>query len=147
MNLSRLIFCRSIRVCALITLTLAATGVRAQVTHTVIAASGDAAPAGGNYTTLPDAPALNARGQMAFDAVLGGPSTRGVFLSDGITTASIALSGNPDPAAGNFNFVSTPFLTTRGDVIFTTDTGFFLVMVSALFHSCRMAIPRPAAAA
>jgi hypothetical protein len=125
MNLSRLIFCRSIRVCALITLTLAATGVRAQVTHTVIAASGDAAPAGGNYTTLPDAPALNARGQMAFDAVLGGPSTRGVFLSDGITTASIALSGNPDPAAGNFNFVSTPFLTTRGDVIFTTDTGFF----------------------
>jgi hypothetical protein len=129
MNLSRLMFFRSIQICALITLTLAqslsATEVHAQVTHTVIAASGDAAPAGGNYTTLPDAPALNVRGQMAFDAVLGGPSTRGVFLSDGVTISPIALSGNLDPAAANFGFVSTPFLTTRGDVIFTTDTGFF----------------------
>lgn len=130
MNLSRFMFYRSIRVGALVTLTfaqlLSATGVRAQVTHTVIAASGDAAPAGGNYTVLPDAPVLNVRGQMAFDAVLGGPSTRGVFLSDGMTTLPIALSGNPDPAAGNFEFVSTPFLTDRGDVIFSSGSGFFL---------------------
>jgi len=115
--------------CALIALTLSqflsVSSVRAQVRNTIIAASGDAAPAGGNYLNLPNVPALNARGEMAFDAVLGGPSTRGVFVSDGVTTSAIALAGNPDPAAGNFGFVSTPFLTTAGDVIFNTNTGIF----------------------
>src|SRR5262249_40672579 len=70
--------------------------------------------------------AVNARGQVTFDARLGGPSATGVFVSDGTTTSAIALGGNPDPTAGNFNFVSTPFLTTRGDVIFNADTGIFL---------------------
>jgi hypothetical protein len=99
--------------------------VRAQVQHTVIAASGDAAPAGGNYASFLNTLALNARGDVAFDARLGGPSATGVFVNDGVTTSVIALGGNPDPTAGNFNFVSTPFLTTRGDVIFNTDTGIF----------------------
>jgi len=115
--------------CALLALTLSqvlsVTGVRSQVRHTVIAASGDAAPAGGNYTEFLNTLALNARGQVAFDARLGGPSKTGVFVSDYISTSAIALGGNPDPTAGNFNFVSTPFITTRGDVIFNTDTGIF----------------------
>jgi len=115
--------------CALLALTLSQvlslTGVRSQVRHTVIAASGDAAPAGGNYTEFLNTLALNARGQVAFDARLSGPSKTGVFVSDYISTSTIALGGNPDPTAGNFNFVSTPFITTRGDVIFNTDTGIF----------------------
>lgn len=99
---------------------------RAQVIHNIVAATGDAAPAGGNYTLFHNTLALNERNQLAFDAGLGGPSATGVFVSDGMTTSAIALGGNPDPAAGNFNFVSTPFLTTRGDVIFNTDAGIFL---------------------
>ena len=105
---------------------LLVTGVRAQTRHTIIAASGDAAPAGGNYTTFLNTLAVNARGQVAFDARLGGPSVTGVIVSDQISSSAIALGGNPDPTAGNFNFVSTPFITTRGDVIFNTDTGIFL---------------------
>lgn len=115
--------------CAVIALTLSqflsVTSVLAQVRHTIIAASGDAAPAGGNYVGFLNTLAVNARGQLAFDARLGGPSATGVFVSNGITTSAIALGGNPDPTAGNFSFVSTPFITTRGDVIFNTDTGIF----------------------
>jgi hypothetical protein len=115
--------------CAIIALTLSqilsVTGVRSQVRHTVIAASGDAAPAGGSYKDFLNTLAVNARGQVAFDARLNGPSTTGVFVSDHISTSAIALGGNPDPTAGNFNFVSAPFITTRGDVIFNTDTGIF----------------------
>ena len=115
--------------CAFIALTLSnllfVTGVRAQVRHTIIAASGDAAPAGGNYFEFLNTLAVNARGQVTFDARLSGPSTSGVFVNDGATTSAIALGGNSDPTAGNFSFVSTPFLTTRGDVIFDTGTGIF----------------------
>src|SRR5215470_15859785 len=106
--------------CAFIALpffqTLSVISVRAQVQHTIIAATGDAAPAGGNYASFLNTLAVNARGQVTFDARLGGPSATGVFVSDGNTTSAIALG--PDPTAGNFNFVSGPFITTRGDVIF-----------------------------
>jgi hypothetical protein len=117
-------------VCALIALTLAqllwTTSVLAQapVKHTIIAASGEVAPEGGNYRSFTTV-AVDARGQVAFDASLSGPSTSGVFLSDRKKTSAIALGGNPDPAAGNFNFVSTPSITTRGDVIFDTGTAIF----------------------
>ena len=101
-----------------------AAGARAQVKHTIIAATGTAAPAGGNYLFL-NTIAVNARGQVAFDAFLSGPSTSGVFVSDGMRSSAIALGGNPDPAAGNFGSVFAPSITTRGDVIFDTDTGIF----------------------
>ena len=62
--------------CAIIALTLSqilsVTGVRSQVRHTVIAASGDAAPAGGSYKDFLNTLAVNARGQVAFDARLNG---------------------------------------------------------------------------
>lgn len=115
-------------ICALIALTLiqfpAAADAQAQVRHTIIAASGDAAPAGGNYLSFLSIPAVNVRGQVAFDAFLGGPSRVGVFVSDGTTTSAIALAGDPDQAT-NFGFVIAPFVTIRRDVIFITDTGFF----------------------
>ena len=104
---------------------LSAAGTQAQVRHTVVAASGEAAPAGGNYGNFLNTIALNARGQIAFDVLLGGPSTSGVFISNGTTTSAIALAGNPDPASANFVFVSAPSLTTSGDVIFNTGTGIF----------------------
>jgi hypothetical protein len=105
---------------------LGATSARAQaqVKHTIIAASGDAAPAGGNYLRF-NTLTVNARGQVVFDAFLGGPSTSGVFVRDRKTTSAIALGGNPDPAAGNFSFVTAPSITTQGDVIFDTDTAIF----------------------
>src|SRR5690348_6080489 len=113
--------------CALIALPffqfMSVISVRAQVQHTIIVASGDTAPAGGNYVGFLNTLAVNARGQVTFDARLGGPSATGVFVSDGNTTSAIALG--PDPTAGNFNFVSGPFITTRGDVLFNADTGIF----------------------
>jgi len=70
--------------CALIALTLSqflsVMAVRAQVQHTIIAASGDAAPAGGNYVTFLNTFALNARG-------------------DGTTTTPIALEGTAAPGS------------------------------------------------
>ncbi len=91
-----------------------------KVRHTVIAASGDATPAGGNY--LPSSFSnvrLNARHQVAFDASVGGSSfTTGVFVGDGKTTSTIALAENPDPAAPSFGSVSNPFITPNGDVVF-----------------------------
>lgn len=116
---------RAISTLIALTLALSAIGTQAQVRHTIIAAAGDAAPAGGNYRDFFDTLATNARGQVVFSGLLGGPSGTGVFVSDGVTTSAIALGGNPDPAAGNFSFVSIPSLTTRGDVIFNGGTGIF----------------------
>jgi len=115
--------------CALVILLLvqfaSAAGAQAQVSHSIIAASGDPAPVGGNYGNFLNTIAVNARGQVAFDVLLSGPSTSGVFVNNGRTTSAIALGGNPDPTAGNFVFVSAPFLTTSGDVIFNGTTGIF----------------------
>ena len=91
-------------------------------THTVVAASGGAAPAGGSYMSFFRV-ALNMRNQIAFDASLGGPSTTGVFVADLGTTSTIALGGNPDPAAANFAVVTSPFITSRGDVVFNANFG------------------------
>src|SRR6185503_3090190 len=86
-------------VCALIALTLAqllwTTSVQAQapVKHTIIAASGDVAPEGGKYRSFTTV-AVNERSQVAFDALLTGPSTSGVFFSDRKKTSAFALGGN-----------------------------------------------------
>jgi hypothetical protein len=98
-----------------------AVGAQARVRHTVIATSGDAAPAGGNYSPFLFNPTLSARSDVAFGALLFGPSSTGVFVGDGTTTFTIALGGNPDPAAGNFGSVSNPFITRNGNVVFDVD--------------------------
>src|SRR5215208_446553 len=113
-----LLLCRRICVCAVIALTLAqfisTNGARAQVRNTIVAATGDTAPAGGNYTDFLNNPVLNARGQVVFDVFLSGPAATGVFLNDGLTTSTIALGGNPDPAAGNFGEALAPALAANG---------------------------------
>lgn len=128
MNLYRFMSCSpavSVFVVLAVVQLVSATGVQAQVRHTIIAASGEAAPAGGTYGNFLNTMSLNARGEVAFDVRLGGPSTSGVFVSNGATTQAIALGGNPDPDARNFVFVSAPSLTTSGDVIFNGTTGIF----------------------
>jgi len=95
-------------------------GAKVKVSHTVVAATGAAAPAGGNYSTFSFFNAtLNARHAVAFDAFVIGPHpTTGVFVGDGKTTSTIALGANPDPAAPSFGFVFNPFITPNGDVVF-----------------------------
>ena len=111
-----------------------AAGAKAGVSHTVVAASGTAAPAGGNYGIFTHV-TMNARSQIAFDASLGGPSTSGVFVGDGRRTSTIALGGDPDPAAANFAFVGNPFFTADGDVVF--DANF----TDTFRHDRRVTIP------
>jgi hypothetical protein len=97
-----------------------AVGATTSVRHTVVAATGDAAPAGGNYLTFSFITVrLNARHEVAFDALVGGPPfTSGVFTGDGRTTSTVALGTNPDPTAPSFGQVSDPFITPNGDVVF-----------------------------
>ncbi len=92
-----------------------ASGVKMR--HTVVAASGAAAPSGGNYIFFLNA-RLSTRPEVVFDAFLGGPSHTGVFVGRGGTTTAIALGGNPEPAAGNFGLVMSPFITRNGNVVF-----------------------------
>ena len=82
-----------------------------KVRHTVIAASGDEAPTGGNYLPSSFSNArVNARHEVTFDAVVGGPSfATGIFVSDGNTTSAIAFE--PDS-------LTNPFITPNGEVIF-----------------------------
>ena len=97
-----------------------AAGGNVKVRHTVIAATGDAAPAGGNYLTSSFSNVrLNARHDVVFDASVG--TTTGVFVGDGRTTSTIALGENPDPTAPSFGSVSNPFITTNGDVVFNVN--------------------------
>jgi len=89
------------------------TSAQTEVRHTIIATTGDVAPAGGNY--LPSSffnVRLNASHQVAFDAAVGPPFTTGVFVGDGKTTTAVAL-GTP-----TFGSVSDPFITPNGDVVF-----------------------------
>ncbi|HEX5085705.1 MAG TPA: choice-of-anchor tandem repeat NxxGxxAF-containing protein [Blastocatellia bacterium] len=86
--------------------------------HTVIAATGDAAPDGGAYITFFNA-TLNARHAVAFDAFVIGPHpTTGVFVRHDKTTCTIALGADPDPAAPGFGVTLNPFITSNGDVVF-----------------------------
>jgi hypothetical protein len=104
-----------------------AAGAKIKVRHTVIAATGDAAPGGGNYGVFSFFNAtLNARPDVAFDAFVIGPHTTfGVFVGDGKKTSTIALGANPDPGTPSFGFVQNPFITSNGDVVFDGNGGNF----------------------
>lgn len=98
---------------------LSAASAQSIVNHTIIAATGAAAPTGGNY--LPGSffnVRLNAQHEVAFDASVGPPFTTGVFVGDGRTTTTVALGDNPDPAAPSFGAANNPFITSNGDVVF-----------------------------
>ena len=94
-----------------------------KVSHTIITTTGDPAPSGGSY--LPGSFStvrLNPRHDVAFDAAVGPPFTSGVFVANGKTISTIALGTNPDPAAPSFGFVSDPFITPNGEVVFDVNS-------------------------
>jgi hypothetical protein len=104
---------------------LSASTTRNRVRHRIIAATGEAAPAG-VYGPLFINATLNARHEVAFDAnATGPPPTIGVFVGDGKRTSTIALGTNPDPAEPSFGILSNPFITNDGDVVFDVNTGVF----------------------
>jgi hypothetical protein len=107
------------------TQTFLSAATASMVHHTVIAASGSAAPVGGNYSPFAFFNvALNARNAVAFDAVITGPPpTTGVFVRHGDATAAIAFGVNPDPAAPSFGTVFNPFITRDGEVVFDGNFG------------------------
>jgi hypothetical protein len=92
----------------------------ARVRHTVIAATGGEAPTGSNYLPFSFSNArLNARHEVTFDAVVGGPFfATGIFVGDGKTTSAVALGPNPDPSAPSFDSVTNPYITPNGEVVF-----------------------------
>jgi hypothetical protein len=111
-------------IAATLTQVLSPPGAWAEVTHTVIAATGTAAPEGGLYfifSTL----GMNARGEVAFVAFLLGTSRpSGIFVGDGRTTSAIARG--PDPTSGIFGFVRSPAIGAGGEVVFVVEnTGIF----------------------
>ena len=91
----------------------------ARIRHTVIAASGDAAPAGGTYLFLLHQCQVEhtARGHVRCGRQRA-PLTTGVFVGDGRTTSAIALGTSPDPAVPSFGEVFNPFVTANGNVVF-----------------------------
>jgi hypothetical protein len=92
-------------------------------TLTSVAVMGNAAPAGGNYSTMGD-PALNANGQVAFLANLTrGSSNRGIFVgTPGQPLQTIALHGAAAPNGGGATYsgLSNPSLNASGQVAFTS---------------------------
>jgi hypothetical protein len=102
------------------------TAVNVKVRHTVIAATGEASPTGGNY--LPGSFSnvrLNARHEVVFDANVGPSFSSDAFVSDGKTISTVALGINPDPVGPSFGSVTNPYITPNGDVLFDangTDT-------------------------
>lgn len=97
---------------------LSAEGAKCRVRHTIIAASGDAAPSGGVYNPFSFSNAtMNARDAVAFDAVVNGPPpTTGVFAQDRKTAFTVALGTTLNPAAPSF--IANPFITNGGEVVF-----------------------------
>lgn len=71
-----------------------------------IVAAGDAAPGGGAFSGL-GAPAINAKGDVAFAALLdGGPTQGGIFVANGGQIRRIAGAGDPAPGGGIFSRLS-----------------------------------------
>jgi hypothetical protein len=88
---------------------------------TVVAFSGTAAPAGGNYSSF-GPPMLNASGQVEFVATTS-VSGNGIFAGTPGSLATAALIGTAAPAGGNYtNFVGTPVLNASGQVAFVAAT-------------------------
>ncbi len=111
-------------IAATLTQVLSPPGAWAEVTHTVIAATGTAAPEGGLYFIF-STRGMNARGEVAFDAFLLGTSRpSGIFVGDGRTTSAIARG--PDPTSGVFGLVRSPAIGAGGEVVFVVEnTGIF----------------------
>jgi hypothetical protein len=118
---------------ATITLPAASSGIfrGSGGTLTRIARSGDAAPAGpGTLTGFPFRPRINASGQVAFQAQLGGPGVTasndmGVFLGSGGALTQIAREGDAAPVGpgvlNRLDGINATALNNAGHVAFQAD--------------------------
>lgn len=124
--MNRATFCRLVLSPAIVAISFApmlAADAQIEVRHTIVAASGAEAPAGGNYLPLFVNARWNTRHEVAFDGFVNGPPiTTGVFIGNGRTASSIVLGTSPDPAAPSFGFVGNPFITETGDVVFQANS-------------------------
>ncbi len=89
----------------------------------VIALLGAAAPAGGNYNSMPIPSAFNDSEQVVFMVGLtGGSSTSGLFAGAPGSLQAVALQGNPAPGGGNYSsFSATPVINNSGQVAFSAN--------------------------
>jgi hypothetical protein len=97
--------------------------------HTPIAFTGDAVPdvPGSTFVSFPDIGAINAAGDVAFQASISQPAGgRGVFLSESGILSTVAITGDPVPVSGGtFNsFGNRPAINTSGDVAFSAQANF-----------------------
>jgi hypothetical protein len=91
--------------------------------HTV-ALQGTPAPAGGNYVTFTKAPLINASGQVAFPANLGGGSSpSGIFVGAPGSVQPVALEGMlaPDGNGATYGQLHDFVLNGSGEVAFTAN--------------------------
>jgi hypothetical protein len=83
-----------------------------------VALQGSPAPAGGNYTGIFRS-ALNTNGQVAYYAEMtGGSASNGMFFGTPGSLQTVALSGLPAPAGGNYSFLGFPALNNAGQMAF-----------------------------
>lgn len=88
---------------------------------TTLATTATTAPGtgGGSYSAFGDRVSINAGGEVAFVATVGGgTTTEGVFVEDGTTGSVVFLIGDTAPAgaAGSFFDFSPPVLSDAGEV-------------------------------
>jgi hypothetical protein len=75
------------------------------------------APTGGTFSSL-NGFAINARGQVAFEAVMaGGSADFGVFRTHGEETQTIFAANQSAPGGGLFSDFSDPVMNERGEIV------------------------------
>ena len=116
-----------IAVVTLLTLSLAVSGVPAQLTVRAVALAGDPAPGGGTFEhfgveALPIVAPANTKAQVAFFAsLLRSTASEAFFLASKSRTIRIVAEGDPVPGGGalsGFGRHPIPALNERGDVAF-----------------------------
>src|SRR2546428_6420768 len=116
-----------IAVVTLLTLSLAVSGVPAQLTVRAVALAGDPAPGGGTFEhfgveALPIVAPANTKAQVAFFAsLLRSTASEAFFLASKSRTIRIVAEGDPVPGGGAFSGFGRhpiPALNERGDVAF-----------------------------
>src|SRR2546428_347717 len=119
-----------IAVVTLLTLSLAVSGVPAQLTVRAVALAGDPAPGGGTFEhfgveALPIVAPANTKAQVAFFASLlrsagggGGGGAGGMYRLRGGGGAKVVAEGEPAPAGGTFAGLGPPVINNRRRVAF-----------------------------
>jgi hypothetical protein len=83
----------------------------------VIASDAGAAPLGGTFTSL-FTPAMNTRGQIAFESEMtGGTADFAVFRGDGISLTPVFVANQIAPGGGTFQDFGDPLINKHGQVV------------------------------